>query len=841
MNIFIKTASLNVRDVNIKHIDKIVWNNEKNVEFKSIIENECTYLETIVNTIIFDQIDIDTGIEQMSSFIYDKAYSVNGKSIKHSNCNKNKRKNKSPWFTNECEQVRKELRSINKTYKKEKTAHYRNILIRKRRSFRLINRKARASYMTKQKRKLHTLASNNPQKFWKGIKNIKNKRSRLKNNLCADDFFNHFKHVFTNDDNFANINVENNINTNLQIEVDQLDADFTCDEILKAITSLKRGKSCGIDGLLPEMFIECKDIFTPLLTRLFNYMFSYCLYPESWTNGVIVPVPKKGDLNNENNYRGITLSSIFAKLFSIVLDSRLRNWSETNNKLNDFQFGFRKNKSTVDCVFVLTSIINKVISEENKKLYCAFIDFKKAFDTVYRNGLWFKLLENGASTKIVKMLRKMYENVKCCVRANGDLTASFDSYTGVKQGEPLSPLLFLFFINDMHQALINDEIETFTVEEMRLFLLLFADDTVLFSYTKEGLQTLLDRLNLYCKTWGITVNIDKTVVMVCKKGNKLENIELFYDNHKLNIVTKFTYLGVTLSSNGSYLQAQKILSQQAMKALYSLNSLFDNISLDISDKIKLFDSMISSILNYGCEIWGFHKAPDVERIHLKFLKNIINVRQQTTNTAIYGEFGRVPMQVIRKTRLIRYWYKILQNPDSLVFKLYNQRNELGLHVNKWANNIKDMLDNLGYSFLWDNDSVSQFNINCVINSIYDQYLQQWYADVRDLSKLHTYSIIKTSFEFENYLNHVNIDSHRVALARFRISAHKLFIEEGRHRNIPKEQRLCSKCNMNTIENEYHFLLVCPLYRQLRVNYLPKYYCHWPNMAKFIFVANKVCG
>jgi len=156
----------------------------------------------------------------------------------------------------------------------------------------------------------------------------------------------------------------------------------------------------------------------------------------------------------------------------------------------------------------------------------------------------------------------MYSTVKSCVRVNGTLSEFFDSYMGVKQGEPLSTLLFIFFVNDMSSYLQTDSLDYLSIDELQIYIVLFADDTVLFSYTKPGLQILLHKLHTYCNEWGITVNTDKTVCMVFRKCNRVEQFDMFYNNTRLTVVQKFTYLGVTLSSNGLFYQAQKALANQ---------------------------------------------------------------------------------------------------------------------------------------------------------------------------------------------------------------------------------------------------------------------------------------
>ena len=143
---------------------------------------------------------------------------------------------------------------------------------------------------------------------------------------------------------------------------------------------MKLDKSSGFDNIPADFFIDTRDFIVPYLVHLYNLIFDNGVYPELWTKGMIVPIYKKGDKNNVANYRGITLINSMAKIFSLTLRTRLNKWCEDHNVLSDSQFGFRNNRSTTDCIFILYIIIQKILSQKSK-LYCAFIDYEKAFDS----------------------------------------------------------------------------------------------------------------------------------------------------------------------------------------------------------------------------------------------------------------------------------------------------------------------------------------------------------------------------------------------------------------------------------------------------------------------------
>ena len=206
----------------------------------------------------------------------------------------------------------------------------------------------------------------------------------------------------------------------------------------------------------------------------------------------------------------------------------------------------------------------------------------------------------------------MYNSVKACVKLLGKTSDCFDSLSVVKQDEPLSPLLFILFLNDLSKELdidtntgnINQEI----IDLFQKFILLLADDTILLSESLQELQLLLNKLSEYCKKWNVKVNTDKTKAMLFRCSNRPEHFEVFYGNKSLEVVDTSIYLGVNLSCNASFYKAQKHLSGQASITLYSLNSLFDSNCLCIQDKLKLFDALVLPIMNYGSKVWGFHKS-----------------------------------------------------------------------------------------------------------------------------------------------------------------------------------------------------------------------------------------
>ena len=216
--------------------------------------------------------------------------------------------------------------------------------------------------------------------------------------------------------------------------IETLDTPITASEIRNSIMDLKNNKSPGIDGIPSEFFKVAYEKLVPYFQILFNKFYENSFFPEDWSTSLITPIHKKGDTNNPNNYRGISLQPVISKIYINILNKRLTQWSDENEIIGEEQAGFRKSYSTIDNLFCLQTLVTKYLKNKGGRFYAVFVDFEKAFDRIDRNALWNKLQSLNASSKMSKTLRAIYTSVKSCVKTRKGLTSAFGCPTGVRQG-----------------------------------------------------------------------------------------------------------------------------------------------------------------------------------------------------------------------------------------------------------------------------------------------------------------------------------------------------------------------------------------------------------------------
>ncbi|KAK6166223.1 hypothetical protein SNE40_022972 [Patella caerulea] len=295
----------------------------------------------------------------------------------------------------------------------------------------------------------------------------------------------------------------------------------------------------------------------------------------------------------------------------------------------------------------------------------------------------------------------MYQDIKSSVKYKNKISATFPC---VRQGENLSPLLFALYLNDLEAFLLDHDCKGVQTEYygnellnyLKIFVLLYADDTVLFADNVKNMNIMLNAFGEYCTLWKLNVNINKTkLVIFGSRGQSNATFSLL--NRDLEICDSYNYLGVVFSKGCSFAQAQQRIKNQASKALHLLYSRIHNLNLPIDCQLKLFDHTILPILLYGCEIWGFGDLSPIETIHNQFLRNILKVKKSTPLYMLYGETGRYPLSIYIKHRMVSFWIKMISGKVGkyllLLYKslLINDVN----HTNKWLITIKNTLTDCG--------------------------------------------------------------------------------------------------------------------------------------------------
>ena len=803
--------------------------NNCNAKYKWKLHHESTFLRNIsddrhVLELIIDEIssDIDSAVSKFVDYI-----------LKAAECMKitRRRKNKvNKFYGSDCHKAKMEARRGLKRFRKDRNSTNRMNYCTLRNMYKSKCRKWKIISQQNSARKLYDCRKN-PKLFWKELRNISYRKKTLPK-ISDESWFDHFKslfnsgHIVVEQDAFTSCATPIECESNEVVE-QILDSPITQSEIYDAINGLKIGKSPGVDNILAEFIKSSKTFIMPFLAILFNNLFENGTFPDTWSTAIIVPLHKKGDINNPDNYRGISLLSILSKLYTSILNNRITQWATLMDKISETQAGFREGYSTIDHIFTLNALIEKCLCKKRKKLYVAFIDFKKAFDSIDRFKLWNLLSSYGLGGKMMQALKGIYSSVKSCVRCNSHLTDFFDCPYGLKQGCMLSPILFSLFINELSLEIAQNGkhgIQLFP-DMFEIMMLLFADDVILVSDTKCGLQSQLNILSLYSDKWGLSVNLDKSDIVVFRRGGRLKNTdEWFFKGMKLNIVNSYKYLGFLFTCNVGLGRSLSDLSLRGKKALLEFKSNLKNIGLVSPDVFfKIFDSQIQSILLYASEMWGYKKYDCIEKIHLSACKYYLSVGSQTPNAIVYGECGRFPIFINSATRCINYWIKLTTMHNGRIpRKAYEMLLNLdNLGYDTWASKIRCLLFSYGFGFVWMSQMVGNrvSFIRTFKTRLVDIFKQGWRSDLDNSSRYVLYREFKSLLNPEKYLFEIVDYKLRKHLVKFRAGLLRLMYNEGRWSKTNINLRICPICN-GGIEDEYHFILICPQYEDLRRKYLP---------------------
>ena len=808
-------------------------------------------IKDLINNFICQKAEcVDTATDLVSK-IYTKAAAVAGiKSTTNSKARSRiKRAKHKQWYDIDCQQAYTQLKRL--ATKIRQTPQDKSLLfafLRMRRVYKRTIKRKKASFQAGILQQLENLNESNPQAFWKLFEELQNiEKVQKVNPIPPSEWLCHFQTLMNRSSSTSSDTDKkllDYINANKDSTFNELNFSINDKEICYAINKLKAGKSPGQDRILNEMLKCGTNVLLPVLKQLFQLILTTGYFPNSWRLNFLTPHHKKGDVHRPDNYRGISIGSHMAKLFCGILQNRLTNFINKHQLIPMNQIGFKAKCRTSDHILTLKNLIDKYICKIPRGyLYTCFIDFKSAFDTVWRTALMYKLVKLGICGNFFNVIHNMYSRVEYTVKVDHGITDTFSSTVGVKQGCVLSPTLFNLYVHDL-PSIFDHTCDPVLIRQDKLSCLMFADDVLLLSESAHGLQNSLTKVQEYCDQWNLTVNINKTKIMIFNKGgHQIKKYSFFFNGQQVENTKSYCYLGIIFTPSGSFNTAMQNLTSKALKVFFKLKQY--NIANNIQTAIKLFDSLVLPIARYASEVWspfllkGLQKsnlmqkcdAAPIEKLNVKLCKYLLGVRKNSCNAAVKGELGRHPLLINLLQQSLKYWFVLTtKKGSSIVGESYTDIYEsLPDHPTSWTSCVKSLMHNFGLEEVWaSQDSskigpvIDKFTLN-VCRSYEAEWLELLKTGTKSGNKLRTYGQFKSQFSMENYVLHIKNTKARKLFTSLRISNHTLCIETGRYTRpkTPPLERLCTMCSMGEVEDEKHLILQCPTYAAERSEFLRK--------------------
>ena len=434
-------------------------------------------------------------------------------------------------------------------------------------------------------------------------------------------------------------------------------------EIVAAIKTLRSGKSPGQDNLNAELFKTDPELSATILKPLFTVIWEGEQVPDDWTKGEIVKIPKKGALNDCNNWRGITLLSVPSKIMAKIIIRRMSD--AVDKSLRKEQAGFRKGRGCADQIFTLRNIIEQC-TEWQRQLYVNFVDFEKAFDSIHRESLWCILRHYGIPRKLVQLIKSFYHNFQCTV---GKDNSFFDVKTGVRQGCVMSAVLFNLVIDWVMRKTTED---TSRGIRWTLFSKLedldFADDLALLSHTHQHIQEKTDRLSKFGGQVGLRISTKKTETMAL---NVTTPLSVRVNTTDIQHADKFTYLGSIIRPEGGTKEDISSRLGKARGVFRSMDNVWRSAQYTTGTKLRLYQSCILSTLLYGSECWRMTET-DLSKLrsfHTTCLRKILRIfwPRKITNEELLRRCNQEDMATIITQKRWRWIGHVMRrDTDSIV-------------------------------------------------------------------------------------------------------------------------------------------------------------------------------
>ena len=457
-----------------------------------------------------------------------------------------------------------------------------------------------------------------------------------------------------------------------------LDKTFTWGEVSGALKRLKRHKAPGSDGIPADMYkLAIGEEQSPMgeaLLAVINLMWKGRVIPAVWQESTVISIPKKGDLTDMNNYRGISLMGTGLKILMVLISVRLNDAFEREKLFSKAQAGFRRLEECVTQSACLMEIAKRRMVK-GQGTYLAFVDLKKAYDTVPHEALMSKLDFYGVRGRMLEFIRELYKKSRITVRCGGKCADPVDLNRGVRQGCPLSPVLFNIFINDILDGTESLGVPVGATAHERVSGLLFADDLVGLTSSRRKLVQQLNHLTQWMKDNEMAAGIHKCGVMVTgRKTSRLskEPERWVLSGQRIPIVDSYKYLGLNFHKN---LNVEEMMGDRVAagkKLTGTITPFLKCASIPLPMKVAVVRTVMVPRLLFGAEVYGMNKKITQQmQVFLNRTSRMmlgISANATVSNTALWREIGIPPIcaqatarraRALQKARKLSTWVSTL--------------------------------------------------------------------------------------------------------------------------------------------------------------------------------------
>ena len=636
------------------------------------------------------------------------------------------------------------------------------------------------------------------------------------------------------DDDFAEF-VKNKIKlfnaSNEEMSELVLDKPITADEVESICTKFKLGKSQDFSGLSQEHLRYAGKTVYCILSMLFNAINKYEKLPKEFLKGVAIPLFKGGNKDplNQDDYRGITIQNILCKLYDNIIMNRSADVIKMKVSICETQCACEKGLSSINASLLLQESIAHNV-ENNKDVYVVFFDTRKAFDTVWVDGLFYLLYCHGIKGKLWRLLRNAYVNSICSVFVNGQLSAWFKLFQGVKQGAVMSMLLYICFINMTMKSIIDLNTGCTTMG-LNTCCIGYADDIAVMALRHVDAQRMVNLASKMCNKWRFEFSVKKCALMIYSKKSVHKPISL--GNCDLPIVNEYNHVGVMTRSKGK-IRMDDIKSNIASskRALYSvIGGSIHRCGLSPLTMSKVYWSVSIPKLLAGAEVKQFSdtELAEYEKFHCQMAKDIQNIPQTAPNISALATLGWLPLSYYIDYLRLMFILRLMQlAPGSVHWQIVVRRMFYILANGIYSNNspiascIKacykynlsdEVLQWLDSGYIPSKDAWK----NEVKKRVCEKYHSIWRFELNLYPKLCIYRVIQIGVNpscwwlLAKALPFLKCPCSTV----IRLLCGSNILAVNTKCDIPREERVCDNCTLMVVEDITHFVMYCPKFIDIR--------------------------